>query len=565
MRVSIFFPFQWFGNLVTIQWWTHLWLKEGYATWIEFLCVDHLFPEWDIWTQFLTDTCNPARSLDALQNSHPIEVEVTDPAQIDEIFDMISYNKGSSIIRMLFNWIGEENFRKGMNAYLVKHAYGCAATEYLWEALSAASGKNVDAVMSTWTKQKGYPLITLDNVDKRDANVVELTLRQHCYLANGKGKKETSLWSVPIAITTKDSPVEPVFSGIMDEAEMKIEISGVKNDENVWFNLNPKGIGFYRVSYPPEMISNFSSAIREKCLSVADRLTLLNDQLALCQTGQFPIDELFRLMENFREEENATVWECLEVCLSKIRGIIQGNKVTLEMYHGWVRWLMQPSLEKVGWNKKDGESHLDSMWRALIIRNLVKCEHDDVLDEGVAKFGTEGVAADLLTSVYKSYLKKEGMKGLEKLKELTRESTSEAKIRIYDAMGACGNPDVLQSVLDFALSDEVRFQDTRNVLTSVANAGITGRDLAWSFFKGNANTFKTRYKQGGLLTNIVKAVTLTFDSEDHASDIESFFENNAFPGADRTVKQSLEAVRLRAQWMEREGSTLEKFLKDAQY
>ena len=124
---------------MTLKWWTHLWLKEGYATWIEFLCVDHLFPQWDIWTQFLTDTLNPAKSLDSLSSSHPIEVslnskidcsnlplgtsinflikvEVENPAQVDEIFDLISYNKGASVIRMLFDWIGEANFKKGMNA-----------------------------------------------------------------------------------------------------------------------------------------------------------------------------------------------------------------------------------------------------------------------------------------------------------------------------------------------------------------------------------------------------------------------------------------------------------------
>lgn len=126
---------QWFGNLVTMEWWTHLWLNEGYASFVEFLCVNHLFPDYDIWTQFVTDMYTRALELDCLQNSHPIEVPVGHPSEIDEIFDEISYNKGASVIRMLHHYIGDEDFRKGMNIYLTRHQYNNTKTEDLWNAL----------------------------------------------------------------------------------------------------------------------------------------------------------------------------------------------------------------------------------------------------------------------------------------------------------------------------------------------------------------------------------------------------------------------------------------------
>lgn len=150
---------QWFGNLVTMEWWTHLWLNEGYASFVEFLCVAHLFPEYDIWTQFVTDTYIKALELDALKNSHPIEVPVGHPSEIDEIFDDISYNKGASVIRMLHSYIGDEDFRKGMSLYLNRHSYSNALTEDLWAALEEASSKPVGDVMSTWTKQQGFPVL----------------------------------------------------------------------------------------------------------------------------------------------------------------------------------------------------------------------------------------------------------------------------------------------------------------------------------------------------------------------------------------------------------------------
>lgn len=148
---NLFFILSIFSNIFSDA--HSLWLNEGYATFVEYLCVDNLFPEFDIWTQFVTATYIRALELDCLENSHPIEVPVGHPSEIDEIFDDISYNKGACIIRMLHDYIGDADFRRGMNLYLTRHQYKNAFTEDLWAALEEASGKPVGAVMGTWTKQ----------------------------------------------------------------------------------------------------------------------------------------------------------------------------------------------------------------------------------------------------------------------------------------------------------------------------------------------------------------------------------------------------------------------------
>jgi len=153
---------QWFGNLVTMEWWTHLWLNEGFATWIEFLCVDYTHPEYEIWNTFISREYSAALNLDALANSHPIEVPVGPPSEVEEIFDTISYCKGASIIRMLYDWVGKEDFCKGMNSYLTTLAYQNAKTEDLWAHLEEASKKPIATVMSTWTKQLGYPVLSVE-------------------------------------------------------------------------------------------------------------------------------------------------------------------------------------------------------------------------------------------------------------------------------------------------------------------------------------------------------------------------------------------------------------------
>ncbi|NXK70346.1 PSA aminopeptidase, partial [Sylvietta virens] len=186
LRILPFIPL--FFCVSLQEWWTHLWLNEGFASWIEYLCVDHCFPEYDIWTQFVSADYTRAQELDALDNSHPIEVSVGHPSEVDEIFDAISYSKGASVIRMLHDYIGDEDFRKGMNLYLTKFQQRNAATEDLWESLEKASGKPIAAVMNTWTKQMGFPLIYVEAEQQEDDKVLKLVQKKFCASGPYTGK-----------------------------------------------------------------------------------------------------------------------------------------------------------------------------------------------------------------------------------------------------------------------------------------------------------------------------------------------------------------------------------------
>ncbi|EEC72753.1 hypothetical protein OsI_06384 [Oryza sativa Indica Group] len=155
---------QWFGNLVTMEWWTHLWLNEGFATWVSYLAADNFFPEWNVWTQFLEESTTGFK-LDALAGSHPIEVDVNHVDEIDEIFDAISYRKGAAVIRMLQSYLGAEVFQKSLAAYIKKFAYSNAKTEDLWAALEEGSGEPVRTLMHSWTKQQGYPVVSVKHKD----------------------------------------------------------------------------------------------------------------------------------------------------------------------------------------------------------------------------------------------------------------------------------------------------------------------------------------------------------------------------------------------------------------
>uniref|UniRef100_A0A672G4F4 Puromycin-sensitive aminopeptidase n=1 Tax=Salarias fasciatus TaxID=181472 RepID=A0A672G4F4_SALFA len=270
---------QWFGNLVTMEWWTHLWLNEGFASWIEYLCVDHCFPEYDIWTQFVSADYTRALDLDALDSSHPIEVNVGHPSEVDEIFDAISYSKGASVIRMLHNYIGDEDFRKGMNAYLLKFQNKNASTEDLWDCLEQASGKPIAAVMSSWTKQMGFPIIVVDQEQVRgDDRVLKISQKKFCASGPHDGEDCPS-WMVPISICTSEDPKCSKLKVLLDRPETSVTLSSVGPDQ--WVKINPGTVGFYRIQYSSSMLESLLPGVRDLSLQPVDRLGLQNDLFSL--------------------------------------------------------------------------------------------------------------------------------------------------------------------------------------------------------------------------------------------------------------------------------------------
>ncbi|SVA89364.1 uncharacterized protein METZ01_LOCUS142218, partial [marine metagenome] len=191
----------WFGDLVTMRWWNDLWLNESFASWMGDKAVDAIHPEWEMWTQFLTADTASAFSLDGLANSHPIEQEVNNPAEIGQLFDAISYSKGGSILRMLEDYLGPEDFKNGIGDYLNTHSYGNAETQDLWQALGKASGKPVAKVMDSWTKQTGFPVISA----KRQDSKLELNQRRFLYenISSDTASEDPTEWYVPFKISSE--------------------------------------------------------------------------------------------------------------------------------------------------------------------------------------------------------------------------------------------------------------------------------------------------------------------------------------------------------------------------
>jgi aminopeptidase N len=274
---------QWFGNLVTMEWWDGLFLNEGFARFMEFAAVDALFPEWQIYDDFIQGVYLLAMNLDSMLTSHPVHVAVNDPDEIHDAFDAISYAKGASVIRMAEAFLGHELFMEGIRHYLTRHAYSNAQVEDLWTALSETSGKPLNDFMKSWTSQTGYPVLTVDD---------QLNITQKRFFAGGPWIAEalasTSTWPCLIDGHILSSDDQPSIPNQLTEIQQNI--ASMTKETGGWFKLNLGQFGFFRVNYSLTQWKELSNAIKPGGrLGSVDRLGLISDCFSLGKAGYLSI------------------------------------------------------------------------------------------------------------------------------------------------------------------------------------------------------------------------------------------------------------------------------------
>jgi len=557
---------QWFGNLVTMEWWTHLWLNEGFATWAAYLAVDHIFPEWDMWTQFVTGNFSRALTLDGLKSSHPIEVEVKNSGEISEIFDAISYSKGASVIRMLASYLGYETFKQGLNVYLKRFTYRNAVTEDLWQALSDVSGQPIVTMMNSWIKQTGYPVLTVEEVATANAKVRTLSVSQTRFLSNGQASDEDkqTVWWVPVGIATQDK-AEPVYS-IVHEPTGTFSVPSQQ-----CLKVNAGQSGVYRVKYSQALLAALFPAIEALQLPPADRLGVEIDVFALAKAGLQPTSQLLSLLQVFKNETDYTVWSEINICLDEIANLI-GTEDYFDAFERFARDLLRPAYKRIGWDAKPGDSHSTLLLRTLLLSSLGHFGDEEVVGEARRRLAVflddrTSLVPDLRSLVYSTVVAHGGEEDFNNVLRVFRETTlHEERLRCLRALGYTRKPDLIDRVLKFCMSDEVRSQDTYLVL-AIVGSNRHGRASAWSFLQERWNDFFERFGKGGftLLSSIISSCTKNFSSADKATEIESFFATHPVDSSKRTIQQSLERIRMNANWLARDGAGIKTWLSSHGY
>ncbi|XP_059454325.1 aminopeptidase M1-like [Corylus avellana] len=541
---------QWFGNLVTMEWWTHLWLNEGFATWVSYLATDSLFPEWNIWTQFL-DELTEGLKLDGLAESHPIEVEINHAAETNEIFDAISYRKGASVIRMLQSYLGAECFQRSLASYIKKYACSNAKTEDLWAVLEEGSGEPVKRLMNSWTKQKGYPVVSVKVKENK------LEFEQSQFLSSGS--HGDGQWSIPITLCCGAYDLQKDFLLQTKSETLDIkEILGDKMDATfTWIKLNVDQTGFYRVKYDEDLAARLRYAIENKFLSATDRFGILDDSFALCMARQQSLCTLLTLMGAYREETEYIVLSNLISMSQKVATIAaDATPELLDYVKQFFISLFQYSAEKLGWEPKQGENHLDAMLRGEILTALAVFGHELTLNEANRRFlaflddrNTPLLPPDLRKAAYVAVMQRVtslNKLGYESLLRVYRETDlSQEKTRILSSLASSPDPKIILEALNFLLSSEVRSQD------AVLGLAVSreGRETAWTWLKDKwEHIFKT-WGSGYLITRFVSAIVSPFTSFEKAREIEEFFASRTKPSMARNLRQSIERVSINANWV----------------
>ena len=528
---------QWFGNLVTMEWWTHLWLNEGFASFIEYLAIDHIFPDWDIWTQFVSSEMGIAYKLDALSSTHPIEVEVGHPAEISEIFDKVSYSKGASILRMLMLYLGGRDFQKGLQHYLKMHAYGNAQTKDLWIALEEISGKPVTKVMKNWTSKAGHPVIRIQGTVDRG----QLKLTQSRFFSSPISKKQTkdnTIWSIPLN------------GFLMDKKSQVI-------DRPKELKLNKDETSFVRVDYPHGYLKGLEDAIKQGKLSAPDRLGLIRDTFDLAQNGASQTTLALELAQSYKNEEDYTVWSELTGKLAQLDSLLAYENF-YEQFRKYGQKVYKNIARKLGWEKKEEEKHTDSLLRSTVLYQLGSFGDGDSIKKARGMFGKK-IDPDLRGVVYNLVADNGDQDEWKTLVKMYKEEDhQQEKDRIGRSLGLFKSKTILKETLDFSISKHVRFQNTLGIIASVWG-NPEGRYLAWEFVKDHWKLLKERYAGGHYFTRVFGSAG-EFTKVSDAKDIESFVRKNPTPEAKRTIAQALEQIYSNVEWLKRDRKGIKRFL-----
>ncbi|KAL5020171.1 hypothetical protein ScPMuIL_003063 [Solemya velum] len=489
---------QWFGNLVTMKWWDDLWLNEGFASFVEYIGSDIVEKDWHMGEQFVIDDMISAMYLDSLKNSHPIQIHVTRPDQINEIFDSISYSKGASLVRMLQNILGEEVFQAGLIDYLQAHKFSNAETRDLWDAMTMAShtigGVNVSSVMDTWTQQMGFPVVTL----RKNGQTVTATQKRFLLYPQSSVEEEfvspfNYKWYIPFnyVTSTNQKDVKRVW---MNKSSVTFQVPA----DTQWVKGNAGMYGYFRVNYEDEMWHAIIQQLNKNhtVFSPTDRAGFIDDVFQLARAGLVQQKIALDLTEYLLHEDNYVPWRAALDNLAYIKFRLQ-NKPVYSKFKKYMLQLLSRLVTKLGW--EDRGQHLERYLRAVVLKEAIELGHQETVDKGKQLFrkwmnDTSSISPNLKLCIYMAGVEYGGMEEWDFMwDQYQNVSVPSEKRKLLTTLGRTRDARLLNRLLKYSLKeDKIRSQDTSSVISVVAdNPG--GQVLAWRFFKQNWKTLEQRY------------------------------------------------------------------------
>lgn len=541
----------WFGDLVTMRWWNGIWLNEAFATFMEVLAVDRFRPDWHRWSTFALGR-SAAFDTDALAATRPIEYPVASPADAEGMFDILTYEKGASVVRMLEQHLGPDAFRDGIRRYLGAHAYGNTETGDLWDALGASTGAPVRDIAESWIFQGGHPLVSVRRGDSPDDLVI--TQRLFRYLASD----DTSSWVIPIGLRWADA------TGTIRELDLRLDAPETIVDleaEPAWVIANRGASGFYRTAYAEDL----GGALAAVALEVADpteRYTLVDDAWAAVVAGSTPISAIVELIRGLATETDLSVWRRIAGVVANLDRIASPDPVARAAVAGLARQVGEPLLARLGDSATPGEDDQTTNLRAIAFEMLgshgdheaVRNRATQIVDRAMSGVGEPGDDPSLTDAAVRIVAEHLDDAGFDRFLDASeRATTPQDTLRYLAALADVRDGRVFNRFLDLLTGDQVRTQDIggllNRALTNVPNAAT-----AWAFTEGNWESLCDRLPSNAI-ARMVSGVR-TFTDATLAERVAAFFTTHSVPQAAKAFAQHTERMRVTVALAERERPRL---------
>lgn len=529
----------WFGDLVTMGWWNGIWLNEAFATFMEMMTTDAFRPEWHRWTDFGLAR-SAAFDTDSLSTTRAIEYEVITAADAEGMFDVLTYEKGASVVRMLQQYLGEDRFQAGIRHYLNTHQFANTETTDLWDAIEEATGEPVRQIMDSWIFHPGHPVVSISVADDRRS----LHLRQDRFsfapdAAAGITPPPNEPRSVPVVVRVGHGDEASLHRLLLSEPEATLELE----HDAEWIEGNHDGNGFYRVELADaDLLAVAAQA--QAVLSPLERYGLVEDEFALVLAGRSSLPRLFGLLRSLAGDDDLSVWQRTIGVVASIGRVAPEDQ--LEAYRGWLRALLGPALRGLGDTKVAGESERTTALRASLFDALARFGDDQGRrDQAAAHFAALGedpnaVDADLADAVVRvvaSTADEDTWNELRRRAAAAR--TAQDTLRHQGALADAQDPTLVLRFCELCLTDEIRSQDALFLLARALRNRYAAAEV-WGFLTDRWDEITTRFPSS-TVPRLIDGIRGVSDRE-LATSIAAFLADHPIKQGTKPVQQHLERM-----------------------
>ena len=528
---------QWFGNLVTMNWWNDLWLNESFANMMEYVAIDALQPDWHMWEDFATNEVTAALRRDSLDGVQSVQTDVNHPDEISTLFDpAIVYAKGGRLLVMVRKLIGEEAFRAGLKSYFEKFAYKNTVGNNLWQELESASGQPIVNLMNAWISQPGLPVVSVSN--SHDAAI----LSQERFFI-GEHQPSDALWPIPLFAN------QPLDVKILDQKETTVSI---EKPLQLNCGLSAHFVTKYDESTREYLLKNITE------LPTLDKICILQDATILARAGFENSASLLPLALSLKTETNEKVFGMAAGALTELRKFVDDNDAARDSLKKISGEFARATFEDLGWDEKDGESDDDRERRTTALSLMMYSEDKDVLNEAKTRFDNNKledlpteIRALIISANVRHFETPEMIENLFAAYKNTPSNDLQNDIAI--GLTSTKNPKTAEKILtNIKDSNIIRPQDASRWFVYLIRTRES-RQIAWNWLKENWAWVEDTFGDDKSYDDFIRYAATALLTTDELNDFRQFFEPmENIPALTRTIKLGITEISARAELIERD-------------